>query len=685
MNKISTILLLSVLTFNLASGQNNTKVVNAGANSSFNYIADKFADIQVLRYEVPGFNELPLKQKQLAYYLYEAGLSGRDIFFDQKYRYNLLIRKTLETILNTYKGDKNSKEWAMFEEYAKRFFFANGIHHHYSSDKMFPRCSKEYFTGLIMNSDPSQLPTEGSETEEFVNRVIPLIFDPAIAPKTVDISGGKDVLLASSNNFYRDVTQEEALEYYNSIRANDPENKSQIGFNSQLIKENGVLKERVYSIGGLYGEAIERIVYWLEKALTVAENEEQYKTIESLIKFYRSADPVDFDKYNIAWLKDTKSRIDFVNGFIEVYQDALQKKSSFESIVSMKDLVATKRIETISKEAQWFEDNSTIMHEHKKKNVVGISAKVITVIGEVGDAAPSTPIGINLPNNEWIREQHGSKSVMLGNIVDAYNYYRAKSPMIDEFGANDKVKIRAREHGVLADKLHTDMHEVIGHASGVINPGVGTTDQTLKNYAGVLEEARADLVALYFCLDQKLVDIGVMPSLETGMAQYDYYILNGMMTQLNRIKPGDNLEQAHMRNRQLVASWAFTRGEAENVIAKLNRNGKTYFAINDYQKLRNFFGELLRELQRIKSEGDFEAGKNLVETYGTIVDQKLLTEVHQRYESLNIAPYMGFIQPRLVPVMENDMIRDVRVEYPAAFLDQMLEYGKKYSYLPVEN
>jgi dipeptidyl-peptidase-3 len=685
MNKISTILLLSVFTFNLTSGQNNSKVANAGTNSSFNYIADKFADIQVLRYEVPGFKELSLKQKQLAYYLYEAGLSGRDIFFDQKYRYNLLIRKTLETILNTYKGDKNSKEWAMFEEYAKRFFFANGIHHHYSSDKMLPRCSKEYFTGLIMNSDPSLLPTEGSGTEEFVDRVLPLIFDPAIAPKTVDISGGKDVLLASSNNFYRDVTQEEALEYYNSIRANDPGNKSQIGFNSQLIKENGMLKERVYSIGGLYGEAIERIVYWLEKALTVAENEEQYKTIESLITFYRSADPVDFDNYNIAWVKDTKSRIDFVNGFIEVYQDALQKKSSFESIVSMKDLVATKRIETISKEAQWFEDNSTIMPEHKKKNVVGISAKVITVIGEVGDAAPATPIGINLPNNEWIREQHGSKSVMLGNIVDAYNYYRAKSPMIDEFGANDKVKIRARDHGVLADKLHTDMHEVIGHASGVINPGVGTTDQTLKNYAGVLEEARADLVALYFCLDQKLVDIGVMPSLETGMAQYDYYILNGMMTQLNRIRPGDNLEQAHMRNRQLVASWAFTRGEAENVIAKLNRNGKTYFAINDYQKLRNFFGELLRELQRIKSEGDFEAGKNLVETYGTIVDQKLLTEVHQRYESLNIAPYMGFIQPRLVPVMENDMIRDVRIEYPASFLDQMLEYGKKYSYLPVEN
>ncbi len=681
-------LLLISATFLLSSiacNQNAKNTESNSASSDFNYIADRFADIQVLRFKVPGFEELSLDDKELAYYLYEAGLCGRDIFYDQKYRHGLLVRKTLETVLNSYTGDKRTTEWKLFEEYCNRVFFANGIHHHYSGAKMLPTCSLEYFTSLIVNSDPSQLPLNGLSIPDFNKKILPILFDPTIDPKNVDLSDGKDVILASSNNFYRGVTQKEAEDFYNKLKAKNPADKSQLGFNSQLVKENGIVKERVWSMNGMYGPAIEKIVFWLEKAQAVAKNEAQRNTIDKLIKFYQSADPKDFDDYSIAWVKDTSARLDFVNGFIEVYQDALQKKGSYESIVSLKDLEATKRIEAISKEAQWFEDNSPLMEEHKKKNVVGVSAKVITIIGEVGDAAPSTPIGINLPNNEWIREDFGSKSVSLGNIVEAYNYYRAKSPMIDEFGSSQKVKDRAKKYYALSDELHTDMHEVIGHASGVINEGVGTTDQTLKNYAGILEEGRADLVALYYCLDQKLVDIGVMPSLETGKAQYDYYIMNGMMTQLQRINPGDNLEEAHMRNRQMVASWAFEKGLKDKVIEKVVRDGKTYFVINDYTKLRTLFGELLREIQRIKSEGDFEAGKNLVENYGVKVDQDLLQEVHSRYEKLNIAPYMGFIQPRLVPVMKDDKIVDVKIEYPASLIEQMLEYSKKYSYLPVEN
>lgn len=664
---------------------NQTEKQQEDAAIEFEFIADRFADIQVLRYQVPGFDNLTLQQKELAYYLYEAGLSGRDIFYDQKYRHGLLIRKTLEAVLNSYAGEKNTSEWKQFEEYCNRFFFANGIHHHYSSAKMFPECSKEYFTKLIEQSNPSQVPLEGKTMTEFTGNIIPLIYDPNIAPKTVDLSDPHDVIKASSNNFYYNVTQAEAEKFYGNMREANPNDRSQLGFNSQLVKENGVIKERVWGIGGMYGPAIEKIVYWLEKAEAVAENDAQKTTVTKLIKFYKSTDPKDFDEYSIAWVNDTDSRLDFVNGFIEVYQDALQKKGSFESIVSMKDIEGTKRIEAISKQAQWFEDNSTIMAEHKKKNVKGISAKVITVIGEVGDASPATPIGINLPNNEWVREEHGSKSVNLSNIVDAYNYYRAKSPMIDEFGSSQEVKDRARKEGALADNLHTDMHEVIGHASGIINEGVGTTDQTLKNYAGILEEGRADLVALYFCLDQKLVDIGVMPSLETGKAQYDYYILNGLMTQMQRINPGDNLEEAHMRNRQMVAAWAFEKGAKEKVIEKVVRNGKTFSVINDYNKLRVLFGELLREIQRIKSEGDFNAGKNLVENYGVIIDQDLLKEVHARFEKLNIAPYMGFIQPRLVPVMKDNKITDVKIEYPSSLIEQMLEYGKKYSFLPVNN
>lgn len=668
-----------------SSGEKKETATETKAPAEFNYIADRFADIQVLRYEVEGFNELSLQEKQLAYYLSEAALCGRDIFYDQKNKNNLRIRKTLENILQTYKGDKSTEDYRKFEVYAKRFFFSNGIHHHYASVKMIPECSFDYFKQLIENSDQANLPLSGMSKEDYLNLLQKAIFDPGYDGKIVDLSEGIDNVKASANNFYEGVSQKEAEDFYSKMKAAHPGDPSPWGINSKLVKENGKITEKVWKSGGMYSQAIDKIIYWLQKAETVAENPSQKETIQKLIKFYQTGSPKDFDDYSISWVKDTASRLDAVNGFIEVYADAIGKKGSFEAVVSLKDMEATKRIAAISKEAQWFEDNSSIMPEHKKKNVKGISAKVITIITECGDAAPSTPIGINLPNNEWIREQHGSKSVSLGNMVKALNYARAKSPMIDEFGHNDEMKARFRKYAALAGELHTDMHEVIGHASGQINKGVGTTDQTLKTYASTLEEARADLVALYYAMDQKLVDIGVAPSTDVGKAEYDNYIINGLMTQLYRIKPGDNLEEAHMRNRQLVASWAMEKGSKDKVIEKVVREGKTYFVINDYNKLRILFGELLKEIQRIKSEGDFNAGKNLVENYGVKVDQALLTEVHKRYEKLDIAPYNGFIQAKLVPVMEGENITDVKVEYPESFLEQMLEFGKKYSFLPVVN
>jgi dipeptidyl-peptidase-3 len=653
----------------------------------FNYMADRFADIQVLRYEVPGFDQLSLKEKQLAYYMYQAGLSGRDIFYDQKYKHGLRIRKTLEAILETYKGDKNSADYKKFTDYAKRFFFSNGNHHHYSADKFIPECSDAYFADLVKNSDKARLPLEGKSVDVFWSMMKPIIFDPNLDKKEVDLSEGTDHVKASSNNFYEGVTEKEVEQFYADMKKSHPDEHTQPGINSKLVKENGKIVEKRWMVGGMYSAAIEKIVYWLDKAMSVAENDRQKQTLEKLIKFYKSGNPVDFDEYSMSWVKDTASRMDLTNGFIEVYQDALQKRGAYESITAMKDMEATKRIAAISSQAQWFEDHSPIMDEHKKKDVKGISAKVITVINEVGDAAPATPIGINLPNNEWIRESkdYGSKSVSLGNIVASYNYAKSKSPVIGEFGASDEVKARVKQYGALAADLHTDMHECIGHASGQRNKGVGTTDETLKTYAGTLEEARADLVGLYYAMDQKLVDIGVMPSLEVGKAGYDNYLMNGLMTQLNRIKLGDKLEEAHMRNRQLNSAWVLEHSKQDKAVEMVKRNGKTYVVINDYNKVRQHFGELLREIQRIKSEGDYNAGKNLVENYGVKVDQALHKEVLDRYAPLNVAPYMGFIQPKLVPIMSGDNITDVKVEYPESFLQQHLEYGKDYGFLPVSN
>lgn len=682
---ISLLLLIASVGCLAAEPLQTKPAASPAPSDAFQVMMDRFADVQILRYRVPGFEDLSPKQKELAYYLYQAALSGRDIFYDQNDRHNLLVRKTLETILTTFKGGKETEDYKKFITYAKRFFFANGIHHHYSNLKMLPEFSFDYFKRLLGQSEASKLPLEGRSVEELARLLQPVLFDPKIDAKLVDLSAGIDNVKASSVNFYEGVTQKEVEDFYAKLTKPGVKNEPSWGLNSKVVKEQSEVREIVWKLGGMYSPAIEKIVYWLEKASTVAENEAQRQTLQSLIRFYRTGDLAEFDRYSILWVKDTESRLDVVNGFIEVYHDPMQKKGSFESVVSMKDVEATKRIAAISKEAQWFENQSPIMDRHKKKNVTGISAKVITVIAESGDSAPTTPIGINLPNAEWIREQHGSKSVSLGNIVAAYNYVRAKSPSIQEFGFNQEVIDRVKTHGALASDLHTDMHEVIGHASGQINPGVGTTDKTLKNYAGTLEEARADLVALYYTLDPKLVEIGVMPSLEVGKAEYDSYILNGLLTQLYRIKPGENLEEAHMRNRQLVAGWAYEHGKAGQVIEKVIREGKTYFKINAYGKLRTLFGQLLREIQRVKSEGDFQAGKDLVETYGVKVDQNLLSEVHKRYEPLNIAPYMGFIQPRLVPVMEDGKITDVKVEYPADFLEQMLVYGKEYGFLPIRN
>lgn len=653
-----------------------------GKSGPFEYKADRFADLQVLRYRVPGFEELTLRQKELAYYLTQAGLEGRDIFWDQKYRHNLTVRKTLEAILNTYNGDRSGPQWEAFLTYAKQVFFSNGIHHHYASSKILPQFTPDYLVTLLNGTEKVRLPLQGKSVEAFAQALTPILFDPDVDGRSVNVDADVDNVAASAMNFYRGVTSAEVEEFYAKKKAEgDP--RLSYGLNSQVVKENGRLVERVWKVGGMYGPAIEKIVGWLEKALPVAESDLQRQSIQHLINYYRTGDLAEFDQHAITWVADTESRIDFVNGFIEVYADPVGRKGAFESVVSMRDEEATQRIAAISQQAQWFEDNSPIQDEHKKPNVTGISAKVITVIGEVGDAAPSTPIGINLPNAEWIREQHGSKSVSLGNIVEAYNEVQSKSPATAEFAVSDEVLQRLKQWGPLAADLHTDMHEVIGHASGQINPGVGTTDQTLKNYASTLEEARADLVALYYALDPKLVEIGVMPTLEVGKAEYDRYIMNGLMTQLFRIQPGENLQQAHMRNRQLVSSWAFEKGRPDNVIERIRRDGKTYFRINDYEKLRGLFGELLREIQRIKSEGDFEAGQALVETYGVKVDQELLAEVHRRYAPLDVAPYSGFIQPRLIPVRQGGRIVDVKIEYPTDFVGQMLEYGRKYGNLPI--
>lgn len=654
---------------------------------TFAYQTEQVADLRILRYQVPGFEELSKDQKVMLYYLYQAALAGRDMIWDQNYKYNLSVRRTLENIVLTYKGNKNTEDYNKFMVYVKRVWFSNGIHHHYQNTKIMPEFSKDYFIELVRNSNIDQFPLQkGEKFNDYLDRTTTILFDPNVAAKKVNKDPEVDMIQNSAVNFYENVTQKEVDQFYQKATDSKEKNPVMYGLNSKLKKQNGQVKELVWKVGGMYSPAIEKIVYWLEQAITVAENPAQQKALEKLVEYYKNGDLKTFDEYNIAWVNDVNSVIDVVNGFVEVYNDPIGMRGSFESVVSIKDMEASKRIETIGKNAQWFEDNSPIMNEHKKKNVQGISAKVITVVVEAGDASPTTPIGINLPNSEWIRAEHGSKSVQLGNIVNAYNMSAKGSGSLEEFCFDEKEVKNARSFGDYADILHTDMHEVIGHASGQLNKGVGTPKQTLKNYASTIEEARADLVALYYLLDPKLVELGVMSSLDYGKAAYEDYIRNGLIMQLTRLKIGENLEEDHMRNRQLVAAWVYDKGKARKIVEKKQRDGKTFFVVNDHTKLRALFGELLREIQRVTSEGDYNAAKALVEGYGVKVDVALHQEVLDRYERLKIAPYAGFINPRIVAVKnEFDKITQVKIEYPYSFSEQMLEYAREHSFLPSYN
>lgn len=650
-----------------------------------NYLAEDFADIRVHRYYVNGWDELSLDQKKLLYYLSKASEVGRDILWDQNYRHNLRVRKTLENILVNYPGNKESADWKAFETYAKRVFVSNGIHHHYSMNKFVPEFGFDYFKTLVAQTGGQWPLLEGETVNDLLSLLERVMFDPSVDAKRVNKAKDADLIATSACNFYENLTQGEVEAYYQSMIDPNDQQPVEHGHNSKLVKENGKIVERVWKVGGMYSQAIEQVVYWLRKAADVAETEAQKKSLELLIAFYETGDLKDWDAYNIAWVADTAAVVDVINGFIEVYGDPLGYRATFESVVSIKDFDASRRMQMVSRNAQWFEDNSTIMDEHKKKEVKGVSYKVIEAVNEGGDCSPTTPIGINLPNSNWIRKDYGSKSVSLGNISLAYDK-AGGSGMLNEFVHDEEEKARAEQYGELAGKLHTALHEVIGHASGQLNPGIGTPKETLKNYASTLEEGRADLVALYFLMDQKLVDLGLMPSLEVGKAEYDSYIRNGLMVQLRRIEEGQVIEEDHMRNRQMVALWAYEHGKADNVIEKVERDGKTYFNITDYEKLRVLFGELLKEVQRIKSEGDFESGAALVEQYGVQVDGALHSEVLARSASLAIPPYGAFINPKLEASLdESGEILNVEISYPESFLEQMLEYGRENAFLPIAN
>ena len=652
-------------------------------NNNFKYQTEKFADIKILRFQVDGFSNLSLRQKKLIYFLSQAALAGRDILWDQNNAYNLQIRLTLETIYKTYRGDRNNQSFQNFIVYIKRVWFSNGIHHHYSMDKLEPGFTKEYFYHLIDKSDFSCCPlVDGKSFRESLKKLIPILFEKDIAAKRVCLDSSKDLIKSSANNYYKNVSQEEAEKFYASFDTNKEELPS-YGLNSRLVKENGTILEKVWKEDGLYGEAIKEIIKWLLKAIEVAENETQKEVITKLIEFYRTGDLKIFDEYSILWVKDINSHVDFVNGYIEVYGDALGIKASWESIVNFKDLEATKRTEIISKNAQWFEDHSPVDSKFKKQNVKGVSAKVIQAAFLGGDCHPATPIGINLPNPEWIREQYGSKSVTIENITYAYHQVSLTDGMLEEFAWDEQEVQLAREHGYLAGNLHTDLHECLGHGSGQLLQGVKA--DALKNYGSTIEETRADLFALYYILDEKLLQLGLIPSMETGKAEYAAYIRNGLLTQLVRIEPGKDLEESHMRNRQLIAQWTYKKGKKENIIEKKIKNNKTYFVINNYKGLRELFGKLLQEVQRIKSEGDYNAARELIENYGVKVDTELHAEVLNRYKKLNLAPYSGFINPEYTPLIKNNEIIDVVINYPEDFTKQMLQYSENHSFLPLIN
>ena len=656
---------------------------------SFKAVTETVGDHQVLRYKVPGFDTLTPKQKELAYYLYKAAISGRDITYDQNFAFNLLVRRSMEAVLQSYAA-KDSDEYKAALTFTKEIWINNGIHHNSSSAKLEPGFDKAALAKLIQGADAKLLPLDpwpGTEeklsAETLTDKLATILFDEKQYATRVSRKAGADLIKASANNFYGEVSQKEVEGFYKKLKNPKDARPISYGLNSKLTKEDGKLVEKTWKVGGMYSAAIEKMVHWLEKAVAVAENDKQRTALELLVKYYKSGDLKDFDDYSVAWVKDTESRIDVVNGFIETYGDPLGYRATYESVVSLKDMVRSKRIATIGDAAQWFEDSSPIAPEHKKKKVVGISAKVITVIVESGDAAPTTPIGINLPNADWIRKEAGSKSVFLGNIVDAYDEAAKDSGVLNEFAFSPEEIQLAKEHGTEGQNLKVDMHEVIGHASGQLEDGV--SGEALKNYGSALEEARADLVGLYYVMDKKLMDLGVMKSMEVGKAAYDSYVRGGLLVQLARIKKGASIEQSHMRNRAMICWWAYEKGKAKNVIEKVEKDGKTYFVIRDYDALRALWGELLKEVQRIKSKGDLVAGKKLIEDYGVKVDEKLHAEVLERYGKLPAKPFSGFIQPKLVASEKDGQVTGVKLEYPDDFAKQMLEYAKEYSYLPTYN
>jgi len=657
----------------------------ATETDKFDYTVEKFADLQILRYKVHGFDELPLKQKELIYYLSQAALEGRDILFDQNGKYNVIIRRLLEAAYTNYSGDKKDTNYVNMETYLKRVWFSNGIHHHYGYEKFVPGFTPEFFKGVIEKIDPSKLPLEKGQTvAQLCDEIFPVIFDPKVMPKRVNQADGEDLILTSASNYYEGVTQAEAEDFYNKLK--DPKDTTPIsyGLNSRLVKENGKVFEKVWKVGGLYSPALEKIVYWLKKAESVTENDTQKAVISKLIEYYNTGDLKKFDEYCIQWVKDLNSHVDFVNGFTENYGDPLGMKASWESLVNFKDVEATKRTETISANAQWFEDHSPVDKKFKKEEVKGVSAKVITAAILAGDLYPATAIGINLPNANWIRTQHGSKSVTIGNLTDAYNKAAHGNGFFEEF-AYSKAEIEMNDkYADITNDLHTDLHECLGHGSGKLLPG--TDPNALKAYDSTIEEARADLFGLYYLPDQKLVDLGIIPSADAFKAEYYSFMMNGLMTQLVRIQPGNNVEEAHMRNRQLIARWVLEKGAPEKVVELVKKDGETFVRINDYQKLRNLFGQLLAEIQRIKSEGDYAAARNLVEAYAVKVDPELHKEILSRYEKLNLAPYKGFLNPVYDVTTDKDgKITDVKVSYNEGYAEQMLRYGREYSSLPNRN
>lgn len=643
--------------------------------SDFDYLLEEFGDVKVLNYDIPGWDKLSLKQKEYVYYLERAGLEGRDIFWDQNYKHNLKIRKALESVYTNFDGDKNTDDWKNFEIYLKKVWFANGIHHHYSNNKFQPEFSKEYLQNLLEETDT-----------DIEKEVFEVIFNDEDSKK-VNLDTSKGLISGSAVNFYGPgITADEVDQHYQAMKSPDADRSVAYGLNSKLVKENGELKDHVWKSGGMYGEAIDKMIGWLEKAKEVAENEKQAKALGLLIEFYQTGDLQTWDDYSVAWTEATDGDIDFINGFIEVYDDPKGYKATFESVVQIIDFDMSEQMEVVGENAQWFEDNSPIMDEHKKESVVGVVYKTVNVAGLGGATAPTSPIGINLPNQDWIREHVGSKSVSLGNIIHAYGE-AGGSNKLKEFAYTDEEAELSKKYGELADNIHTTLHEVVGHASGRLNSGVGEPKETLKSYASTIEEGRADLVGLYYMRDSKIEEMGLTDDyLKLSEAGYNDYIRNGMMTQLIRIELGEDIEESHMRNRAWITHWVYEKGKDDNVIEKKTKDGKTYFVVNDYDQLHEYFGELLREVQRIKSEGDYDAARDLVEGYGVKVDPNIHQEVLKRNEKIATAPYGGFANPILTLVKDDDgKITDVEVTHPKSFAEQMLYYSDEYGNLPEEN